>query len=691
MMPIYQDDIRPDTSTIPEPYAGMPASNHHGFDHLPSPFDPKSLRRSTIAIPLLEAIEQELTETRDFLKEHPDVLKEHNVAVFHRSDFPGGLGEARQVAQQRLAEAIEEIKGDASRNRIDPYDPTTNLPEQISLGQLDGRVIRTLLAVDSGEKPPAIERIWPNHFDVIIDINLNFKPKPEELEKEGTPDSRVAAQKRIQQYINQAKQDEGVDDADQGADVRAMELIPQYVFARLQGNVIKRLVAIDMENAKSEAEAQARAEVGAGAATAPDQTVPDAGPKRRKSTRKRRETKQEITPEEKISQRTASLISRFRTIHHIWPDFKVRNCITQSIATVKVDAAHRSFTAFGKGITWAVMDSGIQADHPHFVLYRNIDPASPYHADFTDPNGKGSPLTDEFGHGTHVSGIIAGEQSVEKKSDPKQMVAAWRELDENQQEEARQASLETICGMAPECQLVSLKVLDRFGQGSAKSLISALTHVQEVNHHGRELHIHGVNLSLGYPFEAKWFACGHSPLCVEVNRLAKSGVIVVIAAGNSGYGTLRTKEGDSDATLELTINDPGNAEYAITVGSTHREMPHMYGVSYFSSKGPTGDGRYKPDLLAPGERIISCAAPQSRLVVKEADLPGCNYFEQSGTSMAAPHVSGAIAAFLSIRREFIGEAEAVKKIFTSAATDLGRSRHFQGSGLLDLMRAIQSV
>ncbi len=59
--------------------------------------------------------------------------------------------------------------------------------------------------------------------------------------------------------------------------------------------------------------------------------------------------------------------------------------------------------------------------------------------------------------------------------------------------------------------------------------------------------------------------------------------------------------------------------------------------------------------------------------------------------MAAPHVSGAIAAFLSIRREFIGEAEEVKKIFTSTATDLGRSRYFQGSGLLDLMRAIQSV
>jgi serine protease AprX len=78
-------------------------------------------------------------------------------------------------------------------------------------------------------------------------------------------------------------------------------------------------------------------------------------------------------------------------------------------------------------------------------------------------------------------------------------------------------------------------------------------------------------------------------------------------------------------------------------------------------------------------------------VTKDADIAECNYFEQSGTSMAAPHVSGAIAALLSIRREFIGDPESLKKIFTSAATDLGRARYFQGCGLVDLMRAIQSI
>jgi serine protease AprX len=67
------------------------------------------------------------------------------------------------------------------------------------------------------------------------------------------------------------------------------------------------------------------------------------------------------------------------------------------------------------------------------------------------------------------------------------------------------------------------------------------------------------------------------------------------------------------------------------------------------------------------------------------------YLEESGTSMAAPHVSGVIAAFLSIRREFIGRPEEVKRIFLQNATSLGRERYFEGNGLVDLMRAIQAV
>jgi subtilisin family serine protease len=145
--------------------------------------------------------------------------------------------------------------------------------------------------------------------------------------------------------------------------------------------------------------------------------------------------------------------------------------------------------------------------------------------------------------------------------------------------------------------------------------------------------------------------------------------------------------------MDLSINDPGKAELAITVGSTHRESPYVYGVSYFSSKGPTGDGRMKPDIVAPGEKIISCAAGKKleKLASFDAKPGDPVYVEDSGTSMAAPHVSGVIAAFLSIRREFIGQPEEVKRIFLSTATDLNRERHFQGHGLVDLIRAIQSV
>ena len=118
----------------------------------------------------------------------------------------------------------------------------------------------------------------------------------------------------------------------------------------------------------------------------------------------------------------------------------------------------------------------------------------------------------------------------------------------------------------------------------------------------------------------------------------------------------------------------------------------VYVVSYFSSKGPTGDGRLKPDLVAPGERITSCAAGRWLAPNGGQIQDGlAAYIDDTGTSMAAPHVSGAIAAFLSIRREFIQRPEEVKRIFLESATPLGRERYFEGHGLLDLMRAIQSV
>jgi len=246
-----------------------------------------------------------------------------------------------------------------------------------------------------------------------------------------------------------------------------------------------------------------------------------------------------------------------------------------------------------------------------------------------------------------------------------------------------------VSGMAPECRLLSCKVLRADGSGDITGLLGALRYIQELNDYGRDLQVHGVNISVGHPFDPSWFAAGRTPVCREVERLVSSGVVVVVAAGNTGFGYARDPSGRAMRLgFDMTINDPGNAELAITVGSTSCS-PYTSGVSYFSSKGPTGDGRMKPDLVAPGERVVSAAAGE--LLKRASGVPGATYVENSGTSMAAPHVSGAAAGFLSVHPEFLGHPDRVKKALCSSASDLGRSAHFQGAGMLDAMRAIQSV
>jgi serine protease AprX len=385
-----------------------------------------------------------------------------------------------------------------------------------------------------------------------------------------------------------------------------------------------------------------------------------------------------------------------RAIYRIWPDFDIESFTDRSVCTIKADAARNAFGALGDEIVWAVVDTGIDGGHPHFREHKNLDHHLG-HRDFSASLGADeatsakAALDDEDGHGTHVAGIIAGRV---KAGDGLTIEALRRRRNEEGDAFPEPVELAEMSGMAPRCKLLSLKALGKDGKGKTSSVIAAINYVQHLNGYGRRLQVHGVNLSVGYDFEPEWFACGQSPLCVEVDRLVRSGVVVVAAAGNTGYGVTQTlSRGTVRAGMDLSINDPGNAELAITVGSTHRDMPHTYGVSYFSSKGPTGDGRMKPDLVAPGEKILSCDSDRKTSAEREAGGPSAvaRYREDSGTSMAAPHVSGAIAAFLSIRREFIGQAEAVRRIFLASAMDLNRAPNFQGKGLVDLMRAIQSV
>jgi subtilisin family serine protease len=370
-------------------------------------------------------------------------------------------------------------------------------------------------------------------------------------------------------------------------------------------------------------------------------------------------------------------------IYRLWPNFEITGLIIRSAEATKCRAAQRTFEARGKGIVWAVLDSGI-ARHVHFETHQNLAlPEGLAHRSFLDEDS--DPLVDDNGHGTHVAGIIAGGLP----RDAEETAVGWyRDAEGNERRQA--LSVKGIAGMAPETTLLSCKVLRGDRTGDVTALLEALLYIQEVNDHGRNLRVHGVNISVGHVFDPRWFAAGRTPICLEVDRLVKTGVVVVVAAGNTGYGYAKDPNGQTIRLgFDMTINDPGNAALGITVGATS-SAPHTTGVSYFSSKGPTGDGRLKPDIVAPGERVISAAAGKLREQAQLAD-PKAQYIESSGTSMAAPHVSGAVAGLLSVKPEFLGQPERVKEVLMGAATDLGRARTFQGAGMLDALRAVQSL
>jgi len=358
-----------------------------------------------------------------------------------------------------------------------------------------------------------------------------------------------------------------------------------------------------------------------------------------------------------LTEAKAKELAEEKMVFRIWHNRDIKHMVDTSKATTKSSAASHLFNAEGEGITWAVLDTGIKDDHKYFTENKDSPPIVKeskklYFKDGTPVitdikfNFTNEPHNDSVGHGTHVAGII-------RKLAPKT----------------------TIC---------DFKVLGKDG-GTSFSIIEAMYQIRKINFEARELVIHGANLSLGGPVPVGSYGCGFSPECQEANRLVDSGVVVCVAASNDGYKILATISSGNKLEyyptfLDMGISDPGNAEKVITVGSCHKEHPHKYGISWFSSKGPTGDGRFKPDVIAPGERIKSAGI---KTIEEEVEL--------SGTSMATPHVSGAIAQFLSVKREFLGCPDDVKKILMDTCTDIGRDRYFQGAGLIDVLRMIQAV
>jgi serine protease AprX len=235
-------------------------------------------------------------------------------------------------------------------------------------------------------------------------------------------------------------------------------------------------------------------------------------------------------------------------------------------------------------------------------------------------------------------------------------------------------------GICPSVSLVDIRVFDKDGNADELNVITALAFVQWLNRSqrlGGGRMIDGVNLSLAVPFAADQFACGWTPVCREADRCVYAGIVVVAAAGNAGFDPYDNRIFGTGVRL-ASITDPGNTESVITVGATDPSEPHRFGPISLSGRGPTADGRHKPDLLAPGSAVWS-SVPGDRGL---APL--------SGTSMAVPHVSGAAAMLLARFPELRGQPQRVKALLCGHATDLERARDFQGHGLLDILRTLQA-
>ncbi|MCB0191239.1 MAG: S8 family peptidase [Anaerolineae bacterium] len=275
----------------------------------------------------------------------------------------------------------------------------------------------------------------------------------------------------------------------------------------------------------------------------------------------------------------------------------------------------------GKGIKVAVVDTGIDSSHPDFA--GRI---------LATQSFVGGTAEDDNGHGTHVASIVAGSGA---KSNGKYV------------------------GVAPEASLFVAKVLRADGGGSMSGVMAGIEWAV------LEQKVQIINLSLGGVGSCDG-TDALSVMCDEA--VTQAGVIVCVAAGNTGPD-------------ERTVGSPGCARRVITVGA----IDDSGAIARFSSRGPTADGRVKPDIVFPGVNIVAAQATGTRMgqVVVEG------YVTANGTSMATPHASGVAALMLQANPNL--NAEQLKTQMLAGAIDLGVGPNAQGVGQGDALKAYEQV
>ena len=270
----------------------------------------------------------------------------------------------------------------------------------------------------------------------------------------------------------------------------------------------------------------------------------------------------------------------------------------------------------GKGVGIAFLDTGI---FPHMDFDNRILEFQDFidHRDFPYDNN---------GHGTHTAGIAAGNG---------------------------RGAYGKYTGVAPGASIISLKILDQYGNGQKELVIEALDWI--LNNYKR-YGIRIVNISVGTTEKDEKI---QRSLIDAVDKVWDKGLVVVAAAGNMG-----PKPG--------SVTAPGSSKKVITVGSSDM----ITSVFPISGRGPTSECICKPDIVAPGKSIVSCGVRQGKYVAK------------SGTSMSTPKVSGGIALLLE-KSPHLTNVEIKEKLLQSA-WDLGLPRNQQGHGLFQLEKFLHT-
>ena len=334
--------------------------------------------------------------------------------------------------------------------------------------------------------------------------------------------------------------------------------------------------------------------------------------------------------------------------------------------TTGADQARSQYTQSGQpidgaGIGIAVIDSGVDISHHSFLSSRVV--AS---VDFT---GEGR-TDDPFGHGTHVAGIAAGNGHIAQGA---------------------------YTGIAPAASVINVRVLDSQGQGSVSNAVAGIDWCIS---NKTAYNIRVLNLSLGSTAVDSYV---DDPLCQAARRAFQAGIVVCAAAGNLG----KDSEGNK---LYGAIHTPGIEPSAITVGAANTfgtDSRSDDGVTSYSSRGPTRgyytdtdgvkhfDNLIKPDLIAPGNRIIAAKSPGNYLVTAHPELdttvssyPAHSMMNLSGTSMATPVVAGTVALVLQRNPQLTPNL--VKALLEYTSQPLaGFNNLEQGAGLLNIEGAVR--